>query len=160
MVRRGRRPRRRKSTQAERTLYLEHKEAARTLILERLNHFNQYYKLKWKRVAIRDTRSRWGSCSEDKNLNFSYKLLFLPDYLRDYVIIHELCHLQHLHHRQSFWDLVAEQAPEYQRYVAELRVIDKLGGNVAALIRVRDHYQSGATASATLPSDAVPNLQQ
>lgn len=159
-MRRGRRPRRRKGTHAERKLYLEHKEAARTLILERLNHFNQYYQLEWNRVAIRDTRSRWGSCSEDKNLNFSYKLLFLPDYLRDYIIVHELCHLQHLHHKQTFWDLVGEQVPQYQRYVGELRIIDKLGGNVSALIKLQDHYQSGARASATLPSDAVPNPQR
>lgn len=126
-----RRRRRRASTVTKH--YLEHKEAARELVLARLHHFNQHYNLSWNRVAIRNQRRCWGSCTSLKNLNFSYKIQFLPEHLRDYIIVHELCHLAHLHHGRVFWEHVAEQVPDYKRCVAELRTVDKLGGSVAVL---------------------------
>ncbi len=107
--------------------YITHKEAARTLVLERLEHFNVHYQLSWNRVAIRNQRRCWGSCSANKNLNFNYKILFLPPELADYIIVHELCHLTHLHHGKEFWDLVAETVPEYRSLLLELREIDKKG---------------------------------
>lgn len=108
--------------------YEEHKELARNLTLSRLHHFNQHYGLEWKRVAIRNQRRCWGSCSSLKNLNFNYKIIFLPEHLRDYIVVHEMCHLVHLNHGQKFWDLVSEKIPECRAYADELRKIDK-GGN-------------------------------
>ena len=119
--------------------YLEHKEKARELILARLLHFNQYYQLSWNRVAIRNQRRCWGSCSANKNLNFNYKILFLPPHLQDYIIVHELCHLTHLHHGQVFWDLVAEQVPDYKTALLELREIDKKGHQ--ALLTAAKHLE-------------------
>lgn len=124
--------------------YLEHKESARELTLARLQHFNQHYGLEWKRVAIRNQRRCWGSCSSLKNLNFNYKILFLPPHLRDYIIVHELCHLVHLNHGQSFWNLVAEKIPDYQTHVAELRKIDKGGNSISHLLTVQASYFSNA----------------
>jgi predicted metal-dependent hydrolase len=105
--------------------YAEHKEAARDLCHERLAHYNQHYSLHFNRVAIRNTRSRWGSCSSKKNLNFNYRILFLPAQLQDYLIVHELCHLQEMNHAAGFWNLVAQQVPDYKVCVAELRVAEK-----------------------------------
>jgi len=107
--------------------YVEHKEAARELVAERLQHFNLHYQLSWNRVAIRNQRRCWGSCSSQKNLNFNYKILFLPPHLSDYIIVHELCHLLEMNHGQQFWDLVEQQIPDHQRHRAELRLIDKGG---------------------------------
>jgi predicted metal-dependent hydrolase len=107
--------------------YLAHKEAARELVLARLAHFNEHYQLAWNRVAIRNQRRCWGSCSANKNLNFNYKIQFLPPHLCDYIIVHELCHLTYLHHGKEFWDLVAEQIPEYKKALLELREIDRKG---------------------------------
>jgi len=124
----GRRRRKRRpriTTAVERVHYLQHKEAARELMLARLAYFNQHYKLAWNRVAIRTTRTRWGSCSSQKNLNFNYKILFLPAHLQDYIIVHELCHLQELNHGAQFWELVAEQAPDYRQHIAELKAIER-----------------------------------
>lgn len=104
--------------------YVEHKEAARTLVHARLAHYNQFYNFNYNRVAIRNTRSRWGSCSSKQNLNFNYRILFLPPELQDYLIVHELCHLQEMNHAQSFWDLVAEQVPQYKQRVVALRVLE------------------------------------
>ena len=65
----------------------------------------------------------WGSCSSKKNLNFSYRLYFLPEYLSDYIIIHELCHLKEMNHSKRFWDLVALVCPSYKDYRRELKNI-------------------------------------
>lgn len=105
--------------------YAEHKEASRTLCFTRLEHFNKHYNFTYNRVAIRNTRSRWGSCSSKKNLNFNYRILFLPPELQDYLIVHELCHLQEMNHAAGFWALVAEQVPDYKQRVAELRAVEK-----------------------------------
>ena len=104
--------------------YAEHKEAARALCLTRLEHYNQHYSLTYNRVAIRNTRSRWGSCSSKKNLNFNYRILFLPSELQDYLIVHELCHLQEMNHAAGFWALVAEQVPDYKKRIAQLRALE------------------------------------
>jgi len=104
--------------------YAEHKEAARALCYARLEHYNQYYNLPYNRVAIRNTRSRWGSCSSKQNLNFNYRILFLPPELQDYLIVHELCHLQEMNHGPHFWSLVAEQVPDYKIRMAELRALE------------------------------------
>lgn len=93
--------------------YLLHKESARKLVRERLEYFNQFYGFKYNKVAIRNQKTRWGSCSKRGNLNFSYKLALLPPHLSDYIIVHELCHLQEFNHSQAFWDLVAKKFPEH-----------------------------------------------
>jgi hypothetical protein len=129
--------------------YVEHKKEARTLVLARLEYFNEHYQLKWNRVAIRNQRRCWGSCSSLKNLNFNYKIILLPPHLADYIIVHELCHLVHLHHKQTFWDLVGETIPDYKKCVAELRTIDKLGHSVGTLTKVQAHYQAGTIKPVT-----------
>jgi predicted metal-dependent hydrolase len=103
--------------------YLEHKEAARELIHARLEALNLQYGFIYNRVAIRDQRSRWGSCSQKRTLNFNYRLVFLPPHLVDYVIIHELCHLEEFNHGASFWALVERSCPDHQAARRELKGI-------------------------------------
>jgi predicted metal-dependent hydrolase len=106
---------------AKRAHYEQYRGAALLLILERIEHFNTQYRFAYNNVTIKNTTSRWGSCSEHKNLNFSYKLLFLPEHLRDYIVVHELCHLKHLNHSPAFWALVAQALPNYNTLRKELR---------------------------------------
>jgi len=101
--------------------YLRDKEGARDLVMERLAHFNQHYNLKWGRVAIRNQRSRWGSCSKQGNLNFNYRIAHLPPHLQDYLVVHEMCHLREHNHSRAFWSLVAETIPSYATCRRELR---------------------------------------
>ncbi len=108
--------------------FAEHKEKARELVTKRLAHFNKHYGLTWNRVAIRNQRSRWGSCSRKKNLNFNYKIALLPPHLADYIIVHELCHLGELSHSPRFWSLVAETLPHHRALRKELR---KVGINLS-----------------------------
>jgi predicted metal-dependent hydrolase len=103
--------------------YIEHKEAARALVHARLEALNAHYGFAYNRVAIKDARSRWGSCSQKKNLNFNYRLVFLPAHLVDYIVVHELCHLKEFNHGPSFWTLVAEVVPEYKACIRELKGI-------------------------------------
>jgi predicted metal-dependent hydrolase len=101
--------------------YLKNKEQARTFVKEKLEHFNQFYNLTWQRVSIRNQKRRWGSCSQKGNLNFNYKILFLPERCADYIIVHELCHLQEFNHSRRFWELVARAIPDYREMRKELR---------------------------------------
>ena len=94
--------------------YLKHKESSRKLVLERLEHFNKTYNFQFNRVSIKDQKTCWGSCSSKKNLNFNYKILFLPQELADYIIVHELCHTEELNHSPKFWDLVAQTIPNHK----------------------------------------------
>jgi predicted metal-dependent hydrolase len=119
--------------------YLAHKVAARALILERLVYWNQFYGYTWHRVAIRNQRRCWGSCSSKGNLNFSYKLLFLPPCLRDYIIVHELCHLAELNHGARFWALVAKQVPDYHHHQTRLRQLERTHGTGVSALSTHSH---------------------
>ncbi|HMB66182.1 MAG TPA: M48 family metallopeptidase [Patescibacteria group bacterium] len=101
--------------------YLGHKEAARKLVWRKLEYFNSFYGFPVHRVSIRDQRTRWGSCSSKGNLNFSYKLIKLPEHLCDYVIVHELCHLREMNHSVDFWRLVEKVIPDHTERRKELR---------------------------------------
>jgi predicted metal-dependent hydrolase len=63
------------------------------------------------RVNIRDTRSRWGSCSGQRNLSFSWRLLLAPEPVLEYVVAHEVAHLAEMNHGPRFWALVESLAP-------------------------------------------------
>jgi predicted metal-dependent hydrolase len=73
------------------------------------------------RIAIKDTRSRWGSCSSKGNLNFSWRLLLAPDAVMDYVVAHEVAHLRELNHSPRFWAIVAHICPTYRTQRSWLR---------------------------------------
>jgi len=94
--------------------YQKHKEVARELINQRLEYFNNIYGFRYKGVSIRNQKTLWGSCSKKKNLNFNYKVLFLPERARDYIIVHELCHLKEFNHSARFWDLVVRTIPAHK----------------------------------------------
>jgi len=101
--------------------YELYKEKARELILDRIRFFQTVYPFPYERISIRHTETRWGSCSEKKNLNYSYRLFFLPERLRDYVIVHELCHLKEMNHSKRFWALVAQAMPRFRELRKELK---------------------------------------
>jgi hypothetical protein len=117
---------RRPVSKAKQKKYLEHKEEARHIILERVKYFSPICGVSYNRVAIRNQKSRWGSCSSKKNLNFNYRLAYLPKHICDYVIVHELCHLKQMNHGPLFWQEVEKVIPNFQADVNELRQIERL----------------------------------
>jgi predicted metal-dependent hydrolase len=74
-----------------------------------------------RRVAVKDTKSRWGSCASNRNLGFSWRLVMAPPHVQDYVAAHEVAHLRHMNHGPRFWSLVAELTPHTEIAVAWLR---------------------------------------
>ena len=101
--------------------YLACKERARLLVHGFLAAHAPFYGLRYGKVFIKDMRRNWGSCSELGNLNFNYKLIFLPPKLAEYVVVHELCHLERFDHSSSFWDLVKRAVPDAKATRKELR---------------------------------------
>ena len=108
---------------ATRADYLKYKELAREIAEKKLKHFNAEYGYEWQRISIRNTRTRWGSCSQDDNLNFSYRIIYLPEKLCDYIIVHELCHLGQFNHSAKFWALVAQTIPDFRERRREIKNI-------------------------------------
>lgn len=103
-------------------VFKKYKNTAKIFVEERIKFFNQYYNLKYKKITIRDQKTRWGSCSKEGNLSFNYKILHLPLHLADYIVVHELCHLRELNHSQKFWNLVATTFPNYKILRQELKL--------------------------------------
>lgn len=68
--------------------------------------------LRIARISLRDTRSRWGSCSSSGNLNFSWRLIFAPDAVLDYVVAHEVAHLREMNHGPAFWRLTRQMTED------------------------------------------------
>ncbi len=101
--------------------YLENKEKAFALVTRRIQFYNQAYDFSFNKIFIKNQKSRWGSCSRNKNLNFNYKILFLPPIHQDYIIAHELCHLKEFNHSMKFWALVGKIIPNYFEIKKELR---------------------------------------
>jgi predicted metal-dependent hydrolase len=103
--------------------YLKLREYARDFVTRRLEKFSEHYGFEYKGVAIRNQRTRWGSCSSKGNLNFNYKVMLLPQRHADYIIVHELCHLKEFNHSPRFWSLVSQTIPEYAEIVKQLRIL-------------------------------------
>ena len=76
---------------------------------------------RFKRLSLRDTRSRWGSCTSDGGLMFSWRLIMAPPAVLDYVAAHEVAHLVQMNHSAAFWAVVQGLCPDYGRHRAWLR---------------------------------------
>lgn len=101
--------------------YLKYKDKAYKLVVLRVDYFNKILKLNFNKINIKNQKTCWGSCSKKGNLNFNYKIAFLPKQLSDYIIAHELCHLKEFNHSKRFWALVEKVMPNYLDIKKELR---------------------------------------
>ena len=77
------------------------------------------------RVSIRNQRSRWGSCARDGNIALNYRLVQMPEAIRDYVLLHELMHLRQQNHSPRFWRLVGQACPGFKDAERWLRIQGK-----------------------------------
>lgn len=101
-----------------RLIYLEKKyrQAAKQYIYERVEYYLPLTGGHYSSIRIGDQKTRWGSCSSNKTLSFSWRLMLAPPRVLDYVVVHELCHLTHMNHSKEFWTLVASVDPDYKEH--------------------------------------------
>ena len=98
------------------------RERARRELPQRLLELAAQHRLTVTRVSVRNQRWRWGSCNRNGHICLNWRLVQMPDAVRDYVLLHELMHLKRMDHSPKFWKLVAEACPDFKTARAWLRV--------------------------------------
>ena len=94
---------------------------ARQHFIERLQHFAPRLGVQWRRLSLSSATTRWGSASADGSIRLNWRLIhFKPDII-DYVVVHELSHLQVMNHSPAFWDTVGQVLPDYSERRAQLK---------------------------------------
>lgn len=104
------------------------KALAKDYLNKRTQELGQWTGSSFGTIRVKNIRSKWGSCSSKSNLNFNWHLIFLPDPLIDYIIIHELMHLRELNHSPKFWTWVEKFYPNYKAAEKAIRDYEWLIG--------------------------------
>jgi predicted metal-dependent hydrolase len=87
------------------------KKLAKAELLEASTRYSKAMGVDFKRISVRDQKSRWGSCSASGDLSYSWRLILAPSHILDYVAAHEVAHRQHMNHGPKFWRLVLQHCP-------------------------------------------------
>lgn len=88
---------------------------AKQYIPQRASYYSELMGITYGRISIRSQRTKWGSCSAKKNLNFNCLLMLTPPDIIDSVVVHELCHLVEMNHSRRFYALLYKYCPDYDR---------------------------------------------
>ena len=118
---------RKKRFKAKTTEKLTHKKIAALadkaleVISARVEYFAKIMKVTYGHIAIRNQKTRWGSCSSKGNLNFNCLLMLAPAEVLDYVVVHELCHRKEMNHSKAFWMEVQRILPDYKEAIQWLK---------------------------------------
>lgn len=91
-------------------------DLALKIIPVKVKYFAGVMNVNYGRITIRNQKTRWGSCSAKRNLNFNCLLMLAPDKVVDYVVVHELCHLIEMNHSKKFWAQVEQVMPDYKKH--------------------------------------------
>lgn len=100
---------------------VEIKKQARADLAARTARLAPLVGVSYGRITIRAQKGRWGSCSAQGNLSFNCLLMLCPEPVRDYVVIHELCHRKHMNHSAAFWAEVERVCPDFRSQKQWLR---------------------------------------
>ena len=98
-------------SESKRNVYIR---KAKETITKRVSYFARLMGVSYRNITIREQKTRWGSCSSEKNLNFNWKLVLLAPELLDYVVVHELAHRREMNHSKYFWKIVEAELPDYR----------------------------------------------
>ena len=91
-------------------------------VINQVKYLNQlYFNSEIKKISLKKLKARWGGCSTGKEISLAFRLLFLPEKVREYIMVHEIAHLVHMNHSKRFWKKVEFVCPEYKVYKKWLR---------------------------------------
>ena len=102
-----------------------YRRLAKIYLNERVEHYAGLMNVSPTAVKINGAKTRWGSCSAKKSLNFSWRLIMASDMVIDYVVVHELAHIIQMNHSARFWKVVASVLPDYKNRQKLLRELQK-----------------------------------
>ena len=94
---------------------------ARDIFTQKTIYYASIMSVTFGRISIREQKTRWGSCSSDGNLNFNWRLIFAPEEVLDYIVVHELAHRREMNHSRAFYEIVSSILPEYKKSQKWLR---------------------------------------
>ena len=97
---------------------------AREYLPYRLEYFAKLYGYSYERCRLSHANTRWGSCSSNRTISLNIGLMKVPEELRDYVILHELAHLNHMDHSKAFWAEVGTHDPKYKIHEKKLKMFN------------------------------------
>ena len=95
-------------------------QSTKSIVRERIGHFQKQLGVKPRAVKIERTYEYWGKCSGGREITFNHLLSLLSPELIDYIVVHELCHIHHMNHDRSFWRRVGSQIPDYKNLDKQL----------------------------------------
>lgn len=98
-----------------------YKVEAQNYVPDIVVHWSKTMRLNYKNISFRKTKRQWGSCSNKNDLSFNTMMMKLPLDVIQYIIIHELAHIKHKHHQNTFWNLVERYLPNYKASVQKLK---------------------------------------
>jgi hypothetical protein len=98
-----------------------YKREAVKILSQRIEHWSNLMRLKPSQIKFREQRTRWGSCSSRKVINLNWRLVVFPLEIIDYVVVHELAHLEHMNHSDRFWSLVEKYMSNYKDLAQSLK---------------------------------------
>lgn len=104
---------RQRQAEASQLLQEWYMERAREKLTPHIRHFAEAMGVAYNRILVSDLRVRWASCTPKNNLNFNWRIIKSPQFVIDYLIVHELAHLREANHTSAFWNVVAVQLPRY-----------------------------------------------
>lgn len=99
-----------------------YRDQARHYFSERAEFYAKLMGLSFNKLRISGAKTRWGSCSSRRNLNFTWRLMMAPPEVIDYVVVHELCHLHEMNHSRRFWSHVEKWSPDYKAHCHWLKI--------------------------------------
>lgn len=102
----------------ERRRYME---IARDIFTRKTAYYASVMNVTYGRISIREQKTRWGSCSSKGNLNFNWRLIFAPEEVLDYIVVHELAHRREMNHSPAFYRIVGSVLPDYKKEQKWLR---------------------------------------
>lgn len=102
----------------ERNRYIK---IARDIFTQKTAYYASILNVTYGRITIREQKTRWGSCSSEGNLNFNWRLIFAPEEVLDYIVVHELAHRREMNHSQAFYAIVKSILPDYKKSQKWLR---------------------------------------